>query len=118
MPDSRALSSSHFNSRTAHLSSGSCSAEVSIRLRVPHSSKDDTDTLYCQISSVCHSSLPKIKMNMLIYFLLQAAAQMREGERACSALSFLLRATRRPTDRVLPSCTRLADQSLAFMVNP
>lgn len=64
------------------------------------SARDDTDTLCCQISNICHSSLPKVKTNMLIYCLLQAALRMRAGERARYILCSLLRATCFPPSRL------------------
>lgn len=53
-------------------------------------------------------------MNMLIYFLLQAAARTREGEERVLLSAFCSE----PRGRALPSCMRLAERPLALVVNP
>lgn len=87
MPDSRALSSSHFNSHTAHIRLRLCRG-VCIHLRVPCSSKDDTDTLYCQISNMCHSCLPKIKNEYVNLFSITCCSMNESGRGSvfCSRL--------------------------------
>lgn len=77
--------------------------------------KDDTDTPCCQISNICHSSLPKVKTNMLIYCLLQAALRTRAGERARYVLCSLLRATCFPPSRLCcPAHAWLISPSLSW----
>lgn len=79
------------------------------------SARDDTDTPCCQISNICHSSLPKVKTKMLIYCLLQAALRTRAGGRAWYVLCSLLRTTCFPPSRLCcPAHAWLISPSLSW----